>query len=333
MRLPTSSTEMQEDALYHAAYCLYQLGRYDEALSQYTIFTTRYPKSQHIAASPQYTFGIGKLYFGQEQYKEALSNYQSALQNAKKQSLKTEIHLAMAEAHFAIGKVYFGKEDYGNALSTYQLALQNTEKQPLKTEIHLAIAETHFAIGKVYFRKKDHENALASYQSALQNMAIGHAHYNQGNHKNAIVAHTSLLETYPESDFIIEAKLGIANSHFRMRAWREAAKAYARVINEHPEAAKFTPYCAYQVGEAHYGLATDHNEQSKIELVVDNLHKALEWYQKIIDDFLNDKGEVIGVVYAVHGGPDAQNLNLAIPVNYLKALLKRVGPLIPLSAR
>ena len=48
---------------------------------------------------------------------------------------------------------------------------------------------------------------------------------------------------------------------------------------------------------------------------------------------LNDKGEVIGVVYAVHSGPDAQNLNLAIPVNYLKALLKRVGSPIPLSAR
>ena len=48
---------------------------------------------------------------------------------------------------------------------------------------------------------------------------------------------------------------------------------------------------------------------------------------------LNDKGEVIGIVYAGHGGHDAQNLNLAIPVNYLKALLKRVGPPIPLSAR
>ena len=48
---------------------------------------------------------------------------------------------------------------------------------------------------------------------------------------------------------------------------------------------------------------------------------------------LNDKGEVIGVVYAVHGGPDAQNLNLAIPVNYLKALPKRVVDPIPLNAR
>ena len=37
---------------------------------------------------------------------------------------------------------------------------------------------------------------------------------------------------------------------------------------------------------------------------------------------LNNKSEVIGIVYAKHSGIDAENLNLAIPVNYLKNLLK-----------
>ena len=585
------SLDFQEEALYHTAYCLYQLSRYDEALNQYTTFITRYPKSQHLAALPQYTFSIGKLYFRKEQYKEALFNYQSALQNTEKQPFKIEIRLAMAEVHLAIGKAYFQKKDYENALFTYQLALQNTEKQSLKIEIRLAMAEAHLAVGKVYLEKKDYENALSAYQLALQNtekpplktkiqlatvfaylnhgdaknaiatckhilsatetdlgtiltvdpttgerltvakgiqlyleaenspflagykgavakynaalteiqksisttvgaeyqtdlnyilgklfykverfesaeqvltkviedfpdssfvddawyaigdmnyklqsytecrdafrkileifpnsdllddaqyfiakslleeldyegaylafdglttkvfqkypdfqddaryhvayclnllsrddmairryenflaqypkspyrvdayfdlgtiyarqqnyenacsnyalamqytddqallseiqMAIGHAYYNQGAYKNAIVAHTSLLERYPESDFNMEAKLGIANSYFRMRAWREAADAYERVINEHPEATNFTLYCAYQIGEAHYGLATHHNAQGRTESAVENFHKALEWYQKIIDDLptetSNNPGEI-----------------------------------------
>ena len=585
------SPDFQEDALYHAAYCLYQLGRYDEALKQYTTFTTRYPKNQHIAALPQYTFSIGKLYFEKKQYKEALFNYQSALQNTEKQSLKTEIQLAIAETHLAIGKVYFGEKDYENALSSYQSALRNAEKQHLKTEIQLATAETHFAIGKVYFGGKDYGKALSNYQSALQNiekqpikieiqlaiaftylnqrevknaidtckrilsipgtdlrtiptvdltteesltiakgmqhyleaenttflagykgavakynaaltkiqesisttvgteyqtelnyilgdlfykverfesaekqltmvienfsdsnfvddawyaigdmnyklqsytecrdafrkilesfpnsdlqddaqyfiakslleeldyegaylafdglttkmfqkypdfqddtryhaayclsllgrddmairryenflehypkspyrvdayfdlgtiyarqqnyenarsnyalamqhtddqallseiqMAIGHVYYNQGDYKNTIVTYTLLLEKYPESDFIIEAKLGIANSHFRMRAWQEAADAYERVIDEHPEATNFTPYCAYQVGEAHYRLATDHSEQNKTELAVKNFHKALEMYQKIIDNFPAEDSNNLGEI-------------------------------------
>ena len=39
---------------------------------------------------------------------------------------------------------------------------------------------------------------------------------------------------------------------------------------------------------------------------------------------LNEKGEVIGVSVSGIQGIDAQNLNFAIPSNYLKALLRRV---------
>ena len=167
------------------------------------------------------------------------------------------------EAYFDLGTIYARQQNYENARNNYALAMQHTDDQALLSEIQ---------------------------------MAIGHAYYNQGDYKNAIVTHTSLLEKYPESDFIIEAKLGIANSHFRMRTWQEAADAYERVINEHPEATNFTPYCAYQVGEAHYGLATDHSEQDKTELAVKNFHKALEWYQRIIDDFPAENSDNLGEI-------------------------------------
>ena len=46
---------------------------------------------------------------------------------------------------------------------------------------------------------------------------------------------------------------------------------------------------------------------------------------------LNRKGEVIGVSVAVHRDLDAQNLNFAIPSNYLKTLLTLSKPTKPLS--
>ena len=543
---------------YNIANCYSKLAQprrsiefYNKAIIYYELALQKVKKQPlkteiHLAIAEAH-FAIGKIYFGKKDYENAISTYQLALQNTEKQPLKTEIHLAIAEAHFAIGKIYFGKKDYENAISTYQLALQNTEKQPLKTEIHLAMVfayfnhgntknaldickrilsvtekdpdtmlmvdstskkrlailkgiqlyleaentpflagykgavakynaalieileiistkvsveyqsdlnyilgdlfykverfesaekqltmvienfsdsnfvddawyaigdmnyklqsytecrdafrkilesfpnsdlrddaqyfiakslleeldyegaylafnelttedfqkysdlqddaryhaayclnllgrddmairryenflehypqspyrvDAYFDLGTIYARQQDYENARGNYALAMQHtddqalhseiqMAIGHAYYNQGDYKNAIVTHTSLLEKYPESDFIIEAKLGIANSHFRMRTWQEAAAAYERVINEHPEATNFTPYCAYQVGEAHYGLATDHSEQDKTELAVKNFHKALEWYQKIIDDFPAEDSDNLGEI-------------------------------------
>ena len=46
---------------------------------------------------------------------------------------------------------------------------------------------------------------------------------------------------------------------------------------------------------------------------------------------LNSKGEVIGISVAAHRALDAQNLNFAIPSNYLKALLAKARPAKPLS--
>ena len=46
---------------------------------------------------------------------------------------------------------------------------------------------------------------------------------------------------------------------------------------------------------------------------------------------LNHKGKVIGVSVSTYRGIEAQNLNFAIPSNYLKALLAQSGPVKPLS--
>ena len=45
---------------------------------------------------------------------------------------------------------------------------------------------------------------------------------------------------------------------------------------------------------------------------------------------LNRNGKVIGINHAGFNSPDAQNINAAIPVNYLKELIKRVGTPEPL---
>ena len=46
---------------------------------------------------------------------------------------------------------------------------------------------------------------------------------------------------------------------------------------------------------------------------------------------LNSTGAVIGVSVSIYRSIEAQNLNFAIPANYLKALLERSGPVKPLS--
>jgi hypothetical protein len=57
------------------------------------------------------------------------------------------------------------------------------------------------------------------------------------------------------------------------------------------------------------------------------------FYEELTEHFLltkvNEKGEVIGVSVATFIG--GQNLNFAVPSMYLKQLLSKAGPLMPLA--
>ena len=97
-----------------------------------------------------------------------------------------------------------------------------------------------------------------------------------------------LLEKNPDSDFVAEAKLAIADSYFRLKDWSKAIEVYERVISEHTEAVDFFPYCFFQVGEAYYKLGTDQKNADRIIQATVSLESALQWYQKTITNYPQD---------------------------------------------
>ena len=173
-------------------------------------------------------------------------------------------------AYFDVGSIYAKQRDYDNARLNYGLALQNTEDRELQSEIQATI-------GRTYYDQEDYPNAIAEY--------------------------TKLLEEYPESNFIAEAKLGIADSYFKSETWSEAVAAYERVLDEHPDQTDFIAYVTYQIGDAHYKLATNLKDSGQIDQANEHLEAALEWYQKTIDEFPTDPvapHALYGAVWALH---------------------------------
>ena len=323
------SVEYQSDLNYILGDLFYKVERFESAEKQLTMVIESFSDSNFVDDA---WYAIGDMNYKLQSYTECRDAFRKILESFPNSDLQDDAQYFIAKSlleeldyegaylafdglttkrfqkypdfqddtryHAAYCLSLLGRDDM--AIRRYENFLEHYPQSPYRVD-------AYFDLGTIYARQQNYEDARSNYALAMQHtddqallseiqMAVGHAYYNQGDYKNAIVTHASLLEKYPESDFIIEAKLGIANSHFRMRTWQEAADAYERVINEHPEAKNFTPYCAYQVGEAHYGLAIDHSEQDKTELAVKNFHKALEWYQRIIDDFpvedSNNLGEI-----------------------------------------
>ncbi len=316
--------EYQKELNYILGSLFYKTGRFESAEKQLTKAIEKFPDSNFVNDA---WYAIGDMNYKLQSYMECRDAFRAVLDGFPNSDLRDDAQYFIAKslleeleyekAYLAFNELstedfqkYSDLQDDARYHSAYCLNLLNRDDVAINEYESFLFdfpkspyrVDACFDLGVIYARQQDYAKARGNYALAMQQtddqallseiqMVIGLTYYNQGDYKNAIITHTALLEKYPESDFIIEAKLGIANSYYRMGEWREAADAYERVINEHPEAINYIPYCAYQIGESHYELATNHSKQGKTELAVANFHKALEWYQNIIDDLSTETSD------------------------------------------
>jgi TolA-binding protein len=85
------------EARYKSAYSLNQLGRDDEAINRYSQFVTDNPESRYVTAA---YFDMGSIYTRQQDYENALQNYQLAMESTDDPRLKAEIQYSIGENYF-----------------------------------------------------------------------------------------------------------------------------------------------------------------------------------------------------------------------------------------
>ena len=167
--------DLQAEAMYKAAFCLNQLARDEEAISRYSLFITKHPRSSYVTAA---YFDMGAIYAKQKDYDNARANYELALQNTDDRDLQAEIQVT-------IGRTYYDQEDYSNAVLSYNTLLEDYPDCDFISEAKLGIADS-------YFRLTEWNEAIGAYQRILDEHAdqmdfipyvtyqIGDAYYKLG---------------------------------------------------------------------------------------------------------------------------------------------------------
>ena len=169
---------LQAEAMYKAGYCLNQLARDDEALTQYTNFITKFPNSQFVTAA---YFDIGAIYSKQKDYDNARVNYELALQNTPDRELQGEIQSA-------IGLTYYDQDDYANAIQSYNKLLEEYPESRFIPDAKLGIADS-------YFKLENWAEAAPAYERVINEHAdrtdyipystyqVGEAYYRLGTNR------------------------------------------------------------------------------------------------------------------------------------------------------
>ena len=301
--------DLQNDAMYYAAYCLKVREIYDEAFGRYTEFMTKFPNSEYVTDA---YFDLGEIYKIQKEYDNARSSYKSALQRAKEQNRKVKLQLAEGRNFYKIGNDAKAKGNANDANVAYEKSIRIYRKL---SSVYL---EDSFFTEALNFiselpRKPDDWNEeinekITEYENFVEThgqdreakfqSSIGRAFYDQGNdeiekknkekaqgpYQKAIENYNALLAVYPENSFSPNAKLIIANIYNKLDKQKESVKAYQRIINDFDE--DYEQEDKIPVTINGYSKRTDPRVFSTYEIgdayyKMEDYERALEWYLKI----------------------------------------------------
>ncbi|HIE28750.1 TPA: tetratricopeptide repeat protein [Candidatus Poribacteria bacterium] len=307
---PTATVRKhQEGIVYLWGHILFKKEQYEEAEPKFRELIEKFPNSLFVENS---WYAIGRLNFQLQKYEDSRKAYKAVLDNFPNSDFKDDAQHLIAQSYL-LEENYdqafaefdrLNTEEYKNypdlqaeasykaAYSLKQLGRDDeaiTRYNTFVTEYPGSdyVTAAYFDLGTIYAKQKDYDNARQNYELALQNTndlglraeiqnEIGRNYYEQEDYQNAIVAYQKLLdpEQNPEGLHLLEAKIGIADSNFKLQNWTEAIPAYQRLINEHPDETAYIPYSTFQIGEAYY-------QQKEYE-------NSLAWYQKVLDNYPDD---------------------------------------------
>ena len=105
--------------------------------------------------------------------------------------------------------------------------------------------------------------------------------YNNGSYSEAIKNFEQLKDWYPFSKYAILAELKIADAHYRLAQYAEAASAYEEFEQLHPRN-EAIPYVVYQTGRCYYDqIDTVDRDQTSAT-------KALEIFRRLVRQYPQD---------------------------------------------
>ena len=122
------------------------------------------------------------------------------------------------------------------------------------------------------------DKKLPEEKSASELAAEGQKRFDKQDYASAIALFQRVKDWYPFSELVTTAELNIAEAHYKLKEYDQAADAYQEFANLHPRNPS-TPYAFYQVGQCHFvRMGTIDRDQTSAK-------KALESFTRFVSRY------------------------------------------------
>lgn len=235
--LTDNDYDLREESLANAGWCWYasagegddrDRSRLKKSLDTFQTLRKEFPKSRFLDRA---IFYCGEAAYGLGQAAEAIGYYDEllAMPNVKESPLR-------CDALYARGVAQEDLDKFDEALSTYKQLLSNCDQSDLVTDVHLRLGDLAILRNEFPSAVESFDAAIASTQDdddrAYAIFRQAFALVQSDRPADAAAKYEQLLADFPDSSYAASATLASAQSIYRSGDIDEAAKRFAKVLDQ-----------------------------------------------------------------------------------------------------
>lgn len=298
-----SFSEYQDATLFWLGETYFKGSDYTQATKHYQQLIDVYPESEYI---PQALYSLGWTYFEQAKYPQAkekfltmlkkypahqlsedaafklaeseynLGSYETASQYFQNYILRFPQSTRHADAYFYIAEANYYLEDYLTAVTYYAKTADIAYDRKVSLMAKVGMGWSYLKLEKYELAQKSFEEAQREseeHKIASDDIYLGLANlYSEtGANEKALQSYTTLIQQFPSSPRLAQAKLGQANIYYALKDYPSAIKGYEEVIGQYSG----SPEKQEIIEKAYYGLAWTFLKAGQIDASIQTFEKIM----------------------------------------------------------
>ena len=213
-------SNVREEAFYHLGLIYYDFKKYSTSRARFESLLKEYPGGKYSGSA---MYWIGESFAEENKLDEAIEFLHKAIEDKQSNSYRDY-------TIYALANVYEKKGDYENAVKYYDQLLSYYRNSPL-------LVSAQLRVGVCYFYLKDYQSSILELNNPLLDdlpdnfyseslYLLANSYYRVQEYYEAEKVYSELLENFPDSDFIPDAKYGLAWSLFQQKKYNDAYRVF-----------------------------------------------------------------------------------------------------------
>jgi len=213
-------SNVREEAFYHLGLIYYEFQKYSTARARFESLLDEYRGGKYSGSA---MYWVGESYAAENKLDDAIDFLHKAIKDKQSNSYRDY-------TIYTLANVYEKKGDYENAVKYYDQLLSYYRNSSL-------IVSAQIRIGVCYFYLKDYQSSILELNNPLLDdlpdnfyseslYLLANSYYRVQEYYEAEKVYSELLEKFPGTDFIRDAKYGLAWSLFQQNKYNDAFRVF-----------------------------------------------------------------------------------------------------------